>query len=287
MIIKDRDGKVLKIDSASKFQCFLYRHFLGRLLLKFLTLRFISKLGGCFMNSFLSKKLIKTTIKKNNIDLSLYENKKYSCYNDFFTRKLKTENLNIDREKTHFISPCDSKLTIYNIDNQSYFEIKNSLYKISDLLNDEQLAKQYESGYILIFRLEVTDYHRYIYIDDGTKNENRYIKGILHTVNPIALERYPIYKQNSRVVTTLYTNNFGNVTQIEVGALMVGKIKNHHENYAFSRGEQKGLFLFGGSTVVLLVEKNRVIFDTDILENTDNFTETVVKAGEKIGVINL
>ena len=56
----------------------------------------------------------------------------------------------------------------------------------------------------------------------------------------------------------LHTDNFGDVTQVEVGAMMVGRIVNTVKSGRFERGEQKGMFEFGGSTVVLLVEKDRV-----------------------------
>ena len=43
------------------------------------------------------------------------------------------------------------------------------------------------------------------------------------------------------------------------------------------------MFLFGGSTIVLLLQKNRALIDNDIVRNTQNGFETIVKYGEKIG----
>ena len=43
------------------------------------------------------------------------------------------------------------------------------------------------------------------------------------------------------------------------------------------------MFEFGGSTIVLLIEKNKVEIDKEIIENTKDGYETVVKYGEKIG----
>jgi phosphatidylserine decarboxylase len=287
MQIKNRHGEIIKTDSTSKGQKFLYNNIFGRILLKILIQPVISKIAGFFMNSRFSKIMIKFTLKKHNYNMSLYKKNSFTSYNDFFTRKLKEENIKIDIEKNHFISPCDSKLSVYTIDKNSSFKIKNSYYNISSLLKDEQLAEKYHDGFIMIFRLEVTDYHRYIYIDNGSFTRNFYIKGVLHTVNPIAITKYPIYKQNSRSYAILKTENFGNIIQMEVGALMVGKIKNHHENYSFIRGEEKGLFLFGGSTIVLLAEKNRILIDSDIIQNSLNNCETIVRIGEKIGVSSL
>lgn len=263
---------------------FLYRNPLGRIILKLLVRPTVSKTAGYIMDSRISTIAIKRFVKKNNINLDEYENKKYKSYNDFFTRKIKEEHRKIDMNKNNLIAPCDSKLTAYKIDDDSVFKIKNSYYKVEDLLKNRCLAKKYKDGYCLIFRLCVDDYHRYCYIDNGKKDKNTFIKGVLYTVRPIALEKYNIYKQNSREYTILETENFGDVVQIEVGATMVGRIKNHHEEYEFTKGEEKGMFLFGGSTIVLLIEKNKVEIDQEIIDNTNNNYETIVKLGTKIGI---
>lgn len=263
---------------------FLYNNVFGRILLKVLTRPTISKIAGWVMDSKVSTIAIKHFIKKNKIDVTEYEDRKYNSYNDFFTRKVKKECRKIDMNKKSLISPCDSKLTVFKIDDNSIFSIKNSYYKVEDLLKNKDLSKKYKDGYCLIFRLGVDDYHRYCYIDNGKKENNIFIKGVLHTVRPIALDRYNIYKQNAREYTILKTENFGDIVQVEVGATMIGRIKNHHEFYNFAKGEEKGMFLFGGSTIVLLIEKNRVDIDKEIIDNTNHGYETIVKLGTKIGV---
>ena len=154
---------------------------------------------------------------------------------------------------------------------------------MASLLKNKQLAREFEGGYAMIFRLTVDDYHRYCYVADGSKSENIRIPGVLHTVNPIASDYFPIYKENAREYTILKTPVFGTMVQMEVGALLVGKIVNHHGKSTARRGQEKGYFQFGGSTVVLLVKKDTVQVDADILENSRAGIETVVKMGEKIG----
>ena len=127
-------------------------------------------------------------------------------------------------------------------------------------------------------------YHRYCYAFSGEKGENIRIPGKLHTVNPIANEFFPIYKENAREYTILHTRVFGDVIAMEVGALLVGKIVNHHGQAPIRRGQEKGYFQFGGSTVVLLLKKDTALLDEDILENSRNGIETVVKFGERIGI---
>ena len=262
---------------------FLYRNPCGRAILKVATLPTVSKVAGWFMDRKVSSFAINRFVKKNNIDVKEYEERKYKSYNDFFTRKIKEEVRKIDKNKKNLISPCDSKLTAYEINDKSIFKIKDSYYKIEDLLKNKKLAEKYKNGLCLIFRLCVDDYHRYCYIDDGKKTKNTFIKGVLYTVRPIALENYNIYKENSREYTILQTENFGDVVQIEVGATIVGRIKNHHQEYEFTKGEEKGMFEFGGSTIVLLIEKDKVNIDKEIIDNTKDGFETIVKIGEKIG----
>lgn len=275
--------KINMNEKESKLVSFLYETCIGRFFLKIISSSVISKLIGGFLNSKISTVFINGFVKKNKIDLNEYEDKKYLSYNDFFTRKIRTKSRIIDFKDESFISPCDSKLCIYKINKDSVFKIKNSLYQISDLLKNYDLAKKYEDGYCLIFRLCVDDYHRYCYVDSGKKNNNVFIKGKLYTVRPIALNHFNIYKENSREYTILQTDNFGDIVQVEVGATLVGKIKNYHNTHIFSKGDEKGMFEFGGSTIVLLVEKNKVLFDEEIMKNTKDGYETVVKYGEKIG----
>ena len=253
------------------------------MLLGVLTAPMLSKIAGAFMDSPLSKPLIKPFIKRGGIDMSQFEDRKFRSYNDFFTRKVRPEKRIVDMEPSHLISPCDSKLTVYRIDRRSIFRIKGSHYRVSDLLRNKFMSDRFHGGLCLIFRLEVDDYHRYCYIDDGIKTENTFIPGELHTVNPIALEKYNIYKRNSREYTLIHTEHFGDVVQVEVGAMMVGRICNRHGAKSVRRGEEKGRFEFGGSTIVMLLEKGAAEIDRDILKNSFEGFETIVKYGEKIG----
>lgn len=284
-MIKTRTGEIIVTNQKqNKLLKKMYGSAVGRVFLKALTAPVVSRIAGGFMDSPPSKLLIKPFIKRSGIDTSQYIMNGFRSYNDFFTRVVKPEKRPVDFTPEHLISPCDSKLTVYKISKNSIFRIKGSRYRVRDLLQNDFLAQRYCGGYCLIFRLEVDDYHRYCYIDNGIKTDNTFIAGELHTVNPIALEKYNIYKRNSREYTVLHTEHFGDVVQVEVGAMMVGRIVNHHGECAFFRGQEKGKFEFGGSTIVMLFCKDSIVPDRDILVNSSQGIETVVKYGEKIGV---
>lgn len=280
---KSTTRKIYIPKGQAKSLSFLYNTKVGRNCLKLLTKPAVSKISGRFLSTKFSARMIKGFVKKNNIDLSEYEQRKFNSYNDFFTRKILDNKRNVSLDKNVFISPCDAKLSAYNISEVSTFKIKDSYYTIQDLLAGNEIYKEYSNGVCLIFRLAVDDYHRYCYIDNGYKSTNIYIPGEFHTVQPIALGNYNIYKRNSREYTILHTENFSDIVQIEVGALLVGKIVNHHLEYSFKKGEEKGMFEFGGSTIVLLIKENIVEIDKEIFDNTKKGLETIVKYGERIG----
>ncbi len=284
MQIRSRDGKIIE-SKPLKSQRFLYNTILGRLILKALIRPSFSTKIGKRLDSPKSLKKSYKFAKKNNINLDDFILDDVKCFNDFFSRKIKDGKRPIDMTPSHLISPCDSKASAYRIDNDLILNIKNSKYKLKNLINNEQLAQSYINGTCLVLRLCVDDYHRYCYIDDGTKEDNVFIPGVLHTVNPIALDHYKIYSQNQREYTILHTKNFGDVVQIEVGAMMVGKIVNYDGASEIKRGVEKGKFLYGGSTIILLLNQN-VKIDDDIVNNTKDGAETIVKMGEKIGEIN-
>lgn len=282
---RDRSGKqIVKVVSGEKALGYLYNTKTGRTVLKIMTRPSVSKVTGKILSSKVSRIGIKKFVKKNNIKVDDYEERKYLSYNDFFTRKIKPGKRMICMAKSALICPCDGKLSYYKIENDSVFYIKESMYTISELLENEPLAKEFVGGTCLIFRLSVDDYHRYCYFDWCKKSNNKFIKGVLHTVNPIVFDKYNVYKQNCREYTILETENFGKAVQIEVGAMLVGKIKNLHEEGEFARGAEKGMFEFGGSTIVLLLKKDICEIDNDIIQNSAENIETIVKMGERIGV---
>ena len=281
-IARERNSRENIITESSKTLNFFYDFFLGRVILKVLTTKFISNLIGAYMNSSFSKRKINKFINKNDINMFEYDNRNYKSYNDFFTRKVIPYKRPINASKDTLISPCDSKLTAYKINKDLTLNIKDAYYSI-DTLVDGNIMDEYIDGYALVFRLSTDNYHRYCYIDSGTKGKNYKIKGILHTVQPICLKHYNFYKTNSREYTILNTKHFDKVVYVEIGALGVGRIVNNHEEYEFKKGEEKGYFEFGGSTIVLLFKKNVISLDKDIEDNSSEGIETIVKYGEKIG----
>jgi len=258
----------------------VYSNAFLRLLIKPLTLPAVSKAAGRFLDSRLSYHLIKPFIKANKIDMTDYERKRYVSFNDFFTRRIRAGRRIIDKN-ARIISPCDGKVSAYKIDSSSVFEIKHSLYSIYSLTRSKVLSEKFKGGTAVVIRLCVDDYHRYCYPISGIKSTNVAIPGFLHTVNPAALAKEKVFVENSREYC-LIKNSDVCLVQIEVGALMVGRISNN-EMFTASvvKGDEKGCFEFGGSTIVLLLDSKTDV-RSEFLENTELGLETLIKQGEAI-----
>ena len=262
----------MKTSKDWKSLVFLYNTVPGRFFLKLLVQPWVSKVAGAFLSSGLSKGMIQRFIIKNDINMDDIEIPKggFASFNQFFSRRRKEEI--VEASKEQLISPCDAFLTTLDITKDTYFDVKNASFSVRDLLRDKKLADKYENGKALIFRLTPTHYHRYCYPSDGTILVSRKIKGVLHCVRPIALRKYPVFVQNSREYQVIKTSNFGTIVQMEVGALLVGKIKNHLDTAKvidIIAGQEKGYFEFGGSTIVLLFQKDKIQMNDKFLNTKE------------------
>ena len=262
---------------------FLYRTLPGRVLLRLLTARWVSKFAGFLLDSPPSRLLIRGFFRKNGINRDDFLPERYRSFNACFCRKIRPELRPIDPDPDRLIAPCDGLLSVFRITDGTVLPVKQSRYRIDALVGDPTLAELYRDGYAFVFRLCVSHYHRYIYPADGLKSENRFLPGRLHTVRPIALEREPVFTENCRSVCTLRTDRLGLLTQIEVGAMLVGRIRNLHGTKHVLRGEEKGYFEYGGSTVILLVEHSAIAEPTALLSATASGIESPVKLGEAVG----
>ena len=285
MKYRDRAGnEFIEANSQEKFLEMLYDTSFGRRLLSILVKPGLSSFAGDMLDTKASKCLIPSFIRQNNINMDEYIDTDFESYNDFFTRKIKQSARPFDMAPDVLCSPCDAKLSVYPINEDSVFSIKNSVYSLEKLFDSQKVAKRFVGGTLLMFRLTVDDYHRYCFPDGGEKSGYRRIPGVFHTVNPLANEKYPIYTKNTREYCLIRTDNFGTILMMEVGAMLVGKIANYSGKKFVKRGEEKGRFEFGGSTIIICLEKDKALIDADILANTSEDFETRVKMGERIGM---
>ena len=169
----DRDGNIYEEENGQdRLLHWMYTTMAGRASLKILIRPWVSKLGGAFLSSPISKCLIKGFVKNNHIDMSEYEKKNYKSYNEFFSRKIKEGKRPFPEDKTILGSPCDCKVSVYPIEEKTSFVVKDTRYTLDSLIRNRKIARHFQGGYAVILRLTVDDYHRYCYFDDGIKSEN-------------------------------------------------------------------------------------------------------------------
>ena len=286
--MKYRDRKGNEFDQTTGQDEFLHKMYtsaFGRACMKIASFPLFSKISRLILDSRFSSYFVLRFAERNDIDIFDYENKLYYSFNDFFTRRIKPGRRRIDAGKNIIVAPSDGKVSAYEITGSNVFVVKNSVYTVESLLRDTKLAKKYIGGTAFIIRLTPDDYHRYCYCTDGEKSHDRTIKGSLHTVNPIINKYIPAYKENSREYCLIRTAGIGDVIQMEVGAMFVGRITNKHPygRRIVRKGEEKGYFEFGGSTIILLTEKGRIAADEDLIINTKEGFETKILQGETIG----
>lgn len=284
----DRGSSVLKTEkvAAEKWLVWLYNNPVGQATLWILVKRkLVSSIYGNMMDSPLSTKKIQPFVEEFDIDMSSAQKQKFNSFNDFFTRKLKNNARPIDTNSTITVSPADGKILAYEDISNNDFIIKGYRFDILSFLNNDDLAKKYNDGSLVIIRLAPFDYHRFHFPISGKASPTTRIDGDYYSVNPLALRKIiEIFCLNKREFTIISNPLFGDVVMAEVGATMVGSILQTYTGNFVKKGEEKGYFKFGGSSVVLLFEKDKIRIDNDLLINTLNGYETSIKEGERIGV---
>lgn len=264
---------------------FLYGTVPGRAVLKLLVQPGISKLGGRILSSRASRWIVPYYIRKHHINMKNIEVPKggFPSFNAFFTRRRRR--WSYDLSSDHLISPCDGYLTVARMERGTVFSVKNTVFSVEDLLDDKGLAESFRGGTAFIFRLTPAEYHRYCYAADGDIIRVERIPGKLHCVRPIALRNIPVFVQNSREYQVIRTECFGTMVQMEIGAMLVGKIRNdgrYLRRGFVQAGEEKGYFEFGGSTIILLLQKDTVSADTPLYGRRSVGGEIQIRMGEAI-----
>ncbi|MBF0297746.1 MAG: phosphatidylserine decarboxylase [Oligoflexia bacterium] len=263
---------------------FLYESKRGFPLANIFSYPFFSKIYGLYYNSFLSRRDIPLFIEKFEIKMEEYCGH-YRNFNDFFIRRFRSGARSFESADNLMASFAEGKYFAYEkVAEDNRFPVKGQILSSSAILQNKEWEKIFKEGPLMVARLCPVDYHRFHFPDDGEVIDYYTLPGRLHSVNPLSLnKKNNIFVVNERQVTILDTKNFGKIAYIEVGALGVGKIKQTYDfSQPFKRGDEKGHFLFGASTVIIMGEKGKWRPDDDLLEMTKKCTETFVCLGDHI-----
>jgi phosphatidylserine decarboxylase len=296
MMIYDRKaGRVVeeKIFGESGVR-FLYGNPLGSALESTLLCRpWFSKLYGAYQSSGRSSGAIAEFVRRFEIPMQEYEDGPFRTFNDFFIRKLRPGAREFESDPNRLPAPAEGRYLVFpSVGENTPLPVKGATLNARALLGIEEAPEEasrlglrhFVGGPGFIARLCPVDYHRFHFPDSGKVVGRFRRRGPLRSVNPIALAvRGDLLFRNEREVSILETKNFGRLAYVEVGAICVGKIvQTHPENRDFARGDEKGYFLFGGSTVIVLGERGAFEFDTDLLDKSGTGVECLVRLGEGI-----
>lgn len=291
-------GKIEKeLVYGDKFIEWLYQTPSGKSLSELICKAPISKIYGFIQDLPLSSQKIAPFIEKFNIQMDDYlpeeggtQLKPYSSFNQFFIRRFSTNKRPFVTKTSELAAFSEARYYGYEkVLPEETVPVKGFNLSPNNLIANTKWEKTFEEGPLLLARLCPVDYHRYHYPDNGVILDDFRIHGNFHSVNPLALKsKGDILITNERHVTILETENFGKLAYIEVGATCVGKIiqsKPLTKGNKFSRGEEKGYFLFGGSTVIVVGEKGKWIPSEDILTHTKKGLETYLHLGMPVASI--
>jgi phosphatidylserine decarboxylase len=243
---------------------------------------FVSKLLGKWYDSAFSRGKIDAVIEELSIDVDEFAQPResYRSFNEFFTRMLKPNARPFSADPSLLVSPADGRALVFpTLDDDTFAPVKGRPFSIRKMLPGH--ADRFINGALAVIRLCPADYHRYHFPCAGNITEYRSIAGALHSVNPIALgSGLDVFGDNKRSYTLIDTEVAGTVCFMEIGAFGVGGIVNTRCSGQVEKMDEKGYFKFGGSSIVLIFEPNRIRFCEDLVANSDAGKETFVKVGQ-------
>jgi phosphatidylserine decarboxylase len=258
---------------------------LGRAALHTLVKRAVfSKIYGALMDKPSSAAKIRPFIARYGLNEADFADgvESYECFNDFFSRKLKPEARPVMADDDAIIFPADGRHLL--VRKGGDFLVKGQRFDLAALLGDVALAAEFTGGDVLISRLCPTDYHRYQFPCAGAADAPRLLNGPLFSVSPLALATRPsILWENKRYLTRLQTATHGPVLLLEVGATCVGRVVHTSQPGPVAKGEEKGTFLFGGSTVITVLPTGAVDWAEDLQVNSESQRELYALMGSAAG----
>ena len=242
---------------------------------------------AAYQNTRRSARQIEPFIRKHKIEMSEFKPVIYRSFAEFFDREFRPGARTFVAASNEMAAFAEARYFGWNrLEADQQFPVKGHSLSAEQILGNQNRAAAFVGGPVLLARLSPMDYHHVHYPDDGLTLDSARLGRSLWTVNWHALQNQPdILFRNERQIDILETKNFGRLAFVEVGAMSVGRIVQvHPRETAFQRGEEKSVFKFGGSAVVVFGEPGKWRPADDILEHTAQSVETLIRLGDTIGL---
>src|SRR5438132_7198616 len=244
-------------------------------------------LYAVYENTHWSARQIEPFVRKYHIDRSEFESREYGSFAEFFDRRFRPGVRRFPSSPGEMGAFAEARYFGWTrLEAEQRFPVKGSSLNAEQILGNAQRARPFIGGPVLLVRLAPVDYHHAHYPDHGRTLDHDRLGHRLWTVNWHALLNKPdILFSNERNVNILETRHFRRLAFVEVGALSVGRIVQVHPLDApFQRGEEKSVFRFGGSAIVVFGQPGMWRPSDDLLAHTTEGVETFVRLGEPVGL---
>ena len=239
-----------------------------------------------YENSRWSIREIEPFIREHKIDMKEFEPVEYSSFAEFFDRKFRPGARHFTADPDELAAFAEARYFGWERhDAAQKFPVKGHSLSAEAILGDDARAMPFRDGPVLLARLSPMDYHHVHYPLGGRTLSHVRLGHRLWTVNPNALVNQPdILFKNERQINIIDAGAFGRLAFVEVGAMSVGRIVQVHPLDApFVKGDEKSVFKFGGSAIVVYGEPGKWRPSSDVLTHTRDGIETLIRLGEPVG----
>ncbi|KAM5342066.1 hypothetical protein ACJ41O_015097 [Fusarium nematophilum] len=238
-----------------------------------------------------SKKRIRDFVEYYGIDMEDFDPSdvsEYKTFEEFFTRRHSAGSRPIHEpdDASAAVVVADSRVVTYaSVAETKKLWIKGHDFSITNLVMDTQIGSDYQDAAVASFRLSPQDYHRYHSPVTGRVELFRSVPGDYYQVDPVALQsQVDILTRNRREYLVIATAEFGHVLFVAIGATNVGSVVRFQKNGAeINKGDELGYFQFGGSSIIVAFQPNRIQFDQDLSELSRRRIQTSVEVGMSLG----
>lgn len=208
------------------------------------------------------------------------ENYGFLSWDDFFAREFQPGIRPVCSGDDTVANACESTpLSLArNVRLRDAFWLKGTAYSLQDMFNSESLAKDFEGGTVYQAFLSQYSYHRWHAPVAGTIRNAYRVDGtyfavpqFVETTRPLDGEnlevercQIPLTSISSRAIVTIEADNpaFGVVAVVAVGLHEVSTVElTVHEGQHVEKGQQIGMFHFGGSSHCLVFQDHVPLVD--------------------------
>lgn len=198
----------------------------------------------------------------------------YTCFNDFFIRRLQPAYRPI--ATTPIVSPVDGCISeLGRIEAGTLLQAKGKSYQLHELLASERkISDAFMNGHFVTIYLSPKDYHRVHMPIDGFLQSMTYVPGRLFSVQPHTVQTIPnLFAHNERLVV-FFETQIGLMAMVLVGATLVGAIGtawhgdiqrtrtsqsfDYPQKTLLKKADEMGYFKLGSTVILLFANAQQV-----------------------------